>query len=306
MRNGFHRELTSYGPHRSYAPLPLAQARAYCRLLARSHYENFSVASLLLPKHLRPHFHAVYAYCRWADDLGDETGGGQRALDLLRWWRGELLSCYDGYPHHPVMVALADTIQTFDIPKKPFLELLFAFEQDQLIKRYRTFGQLLDYCRYSANPVGHLVLYLCRSYDDRRAGLSDYICTALQLANFWQDVARDFDIDRVYLPEDDRLRFGYTEDDLRQRRFNQPFADLMCYAVDRTRDLFYRGLPLIELMPSEVKPDIELFARGGLAILRKIEQVHYNVWRQRPALAKWEKAGLLGGMLWQRVRAAFW
>src|SRR5207249_11254169 len=136
----------------------------------------------------------------------------------------------------------------------PFLNLLFAFEQDQIVKRYQTFEQLLGYCRNSANPVGHLVLYLCEYYSPQNAALSDHICTALQLANFWQDVARDLDIDRVYLPEEDRRRFGYTDDDLRQRRFNQPFADLMRYAVDRTRDLFYRGLPLVELMPDEVKP----------------------------------------------------
>ena len=168
------------------------------------------------------------------------------------------------------------------------------------------FPQLLEYCRCSANPVGHLVLYLCRAFDERRAVYSDYICTALQLANFWQDVARDYAIDRVYLPEEDRQRFHYTEEDLRQRRFNQPFADLMRYAVDRTRDLFYRGLPLVGLMPVEVQPDIELFVSGGLAILRKIEQIHYNVWQQRPQLAKWEKARLLGGVLWRRVRTAFW
>jgi squalene synthase HpnC len=306
MRNGFHRDLASYGPQRSYAPLPLPQAHAYCRRLARTHYENFSVASLLLPKPLRPHFHAVYAFCRWADDLGDETGGGQRALDLLRWWRDELLDCYGGRPHHPVMVALAETIRTFDIPKRPFLALLYAFEQDQLIKRYRTFAQLLNYCQFSANPVGHLVLYLCRAHDERRAALSDHICTALQLTNFWQDVARDYAIDRVYLPEEDRRRFGYTYDDLRNHRYNQPFADLMRYAVDRTRDLFYRGLPLVELMPAEVRPDVELFVRGGLAVLRKLEAIHYDVWRLRPTLARWEKAALVGGVLWRRVRAALW
>jgi squalene synthase HpnC len=306
MRNGFHRDLAVYGPQRSYAPPPLPRARAYCSRLTHAHYENFTVASLLLPKRLRPHFHAVYAFCRWADDLGDETGGGQRALALLRWWRDELLCCYHARPHHPVMVALADTIKTFNIPKRPFLELLYAFEQDQLIKRYRTFSQLLNYCRFSANPVGHLVLYLCRAHDERRAALSDHICTGLQLANFWQDVARDYAIDRVYLPEEDRRRFGYTYDDLRQRRFTPAFGDLMRHLVDRTRDQFYRGLPLVELMPRDVRSDVELFVRGGLAILHKIEQVHYNVWLQRPTLAKWEKAALVGGAMWRRVRDAFW
>jgi len=304
MHNGLATELSRFGPQRRYAPVGLAEARSYCSRLARSHYENFSVASLLLPRRLLQHFHNVYAYCRWADDLADEAGGGQQALALLRWWREELLRCYDGQPRHPVMVALRQTIRRFDIPRTPFLELLFAFEQDQLVKRYQTFDQLLGYCRYSANPVGHLVLYLCEAYNAPRAGLADHICTALQLANFWQDVARDFDIDRVYLPEEDRLRFGYTEADLQKRRFTPAFAELVRFEVYRTRDLFYRGLPLLEWVGPEVRLDIELFIRGGLAILRKIERCRYNVWKRRPALAKWEKAALLGTAMVRRLHAA--
>jgi squalene synthase HpnC len=306
MHNGFARELARLGPHRSYAPVGLGVARAYCGRLARTHYENFSVASLLLPRRLLPHFHSVYAYCRWADDLGDETGGGQRSLGLLRWWREELLRCYDGRPRHPVMVALTDTVRRFRIPPTPFLDLLFAFEQDQLLKRYQTLTQLLGYCRYSANPVGHLVLYLCESYDAKRAALSDHICTGLQLANFWQDVARDHDIGRVYVPEEERRRFGYTEDDLKARRYTPAFADTMRYLVEYTRDLFRRGLPLVGLMPRDVQADIELFARGGLAILAKVEAVDFNVWKARPALAKWEKAALLGRTLWRRARSLVW
>jgi squalene synthase HpnC len=300
LPNGFTRELARYGPERRYAPPPLAMARFYCRRLARTHYENFSVASLLLPRRLLRHFHAVYAYCRWADDLADEAGGGSRALALLRWWREELLRCYHGRPRHPVMVALRETVQRFRIPPRPFLDLLFAFEQDQLVKRYQTYEQLLGYCRCSANPVGHLVLYLCESYSPDRAALSDHICTALQLANFWQDVARDYDIGRVYLPEEDRARFGYGEADLRARRFTPAFAELLRFEVDRTRSLFYRGLPLLGRVPAEVRADIELFARGGLATLRKIERCGYNVWRSRPALAKWEKAALVLGALLRR------
>src|SRR5262249_40937680 len=158
----------------------------YCSCLARNHYENFTVASLLIPRRLRPHFHAVYAYCRWADDLADEAGGGAEALNLLAWWRDELQRCYSGAPHHPLMVALRETIGCFRIPPKPFLDLLVAFEQDQQVKRYATYEQLLGYCKYSANPVGHLVLYLCESFDSERAALADHVCTGLQLANFWQ------------------------------------------------------------------------------------------------------------------------
>ncbi|HEY7424344.1 MAG TPA: squalene synthase HpnC [Gemmataceae bacterium] len=305
MSNAFTAELARFGPQRTYAPPSRADAQVYCSQLARTHYENFTVASVLLPRRLIRHFHTVYAYCRWADDLADESGGGPHALSLLRWWRDELLSCYDGRPHHPVFVALQDTIRRFRIPPEPFLDLLFAFEQDQLVKRYRTFEQLLEYCRCSANPVGRLVLYLCEAFDPRRAALSDHICTALQLANFWQDVARDLDIDRVYLPRADRERFGYSDDDLAARRFTPVFADLLRFEVDRTRDLFYRGMPLVEQMPAPMQADIALFIHGGLAILRRIEQQRYNVWTRRPALAKWEKGLLLAGVLWRQLRPRF-
>jgi squalene synthase HpnC len=304
MLNGFAVDLARFGPERLSAPLPRSQAQVYCGRLARTHYENFSVASLLLPRRLHRHFHTVYAYCRWADDLADEAGGGRRALSLLRWWREELLRCYDGEPRHPVMIALRQTIRRFRIPPQPFLDLLFAFEQDQLVKRYQTYEQLLDYCRCSANPVGRLVLYLCEAHTAERGALSDRICTALQLANFWQDVARDHDIGRVYLPEEDRKRFGYGDDELHARRFTPAFAELLRFEVERTRDLFYRGFPLVERMPADVQPDIELFIRGGLAILRQIERIHYNVWQRRPEVSKWHKLMLVGGVMWRRLRSA--
>jgi squalene synthase HpnC len=306
MQNGFARELARYGPERSYAPFSRADAQSYCSRLARRHYENFTVASVLLPRPLLRHFHNVYAYCRWADDLADESGGGSTALSLLRWWREELLRCYEGQPRHPVMIALRRTIVRFRIPPQPFLDLLFAFEQDQLVKRYHTYEQLLGYCRCSANPVGHLVLYLGEAFDTGRAALADRICTALQLANFWQDVARDWSIGRVYLPQEDRRRFGYSDEDLEAERFTPAFAELLRFEVDRTRDLFYRGYPLIEQMPAGLQADVELFLKGGLAILRKIERCGYNVWARRPVLAKWEKAwlfaGALGHRLWTQVR----
>jgi squalene synthase HpnC len=302
MSNAFAADLARYGPEQTSMPADRAMARVYCGRLARNHYENFTVASVLLPRHLLRHFHAIYAYCRWADDLADETGGGSRALALLRWWREELFACYHGRPNHPVMVALQETVHTYDIPPEPFIDLLFAFEQDQLVKRYRTYEQLLDYCRCSANPVGRLVLYLFRSFDDDRARLSDHVCTALQLANFWQDVARDYAIGRVYLPEEDCARFGYPPEAL--GRFTASFCELMRFEVDRTRDLFYRGFPLVEAVPAEARADVELFIRGGLAILRKIEARGYDVWQRRPTLAKWEKGALLAGALWHRVRPA--
>ncbi|MBY0528161.1 MAG: squalene synthase HpnC [Gemmataceae bacterium] len=303
MHRSFSAELARFGPDSHYTVPSPARARRYCSQLALRHYENFSVASLLLPRPLIPHFHVIYAYCRWSDDLGDETGGGDHALGLLRWWRGELLRCYEGAPRHPVMVALRETVQRFHIPPQPFLDLLTAFEQDQRVKRYATYEQLLDYCHHSANPVGHLVLYLCRSFDASRAAFSDHVCTGLQLANFWQDVARDFDIGRVYLPDEDRRRFGYSDADLEARRFTPAFAELMRFEVERARELFQRGLPLVERMSASVRLDIELFIRGGQGILRKIEQAGYNVWNARPVLTKWEKASLLASAWWRHTCA---
>jgi squalene synthase HpnC len=303
MFNGFAADLSRLGPDASYRPFPLRAARSYCARLTTTHYENFSVATLLLPRRLLPHFHAVYSYCRWADDLGDETGGGPRASALLRWWGDELRACYNGTARHPVMVALRPSIDRFRIPPEPFLDLLVAFEQDQHVKRYETYDQLLGYCRYSANPVGRLVLYLCEAFDDERAALSDHICTALQLANFWQDVARDLDIGRVYLPAEDRQRFGYSDAELDGRQFTPAFAELMRFQVERARGFFNQGAPLVARMPAAYQADIDLFLRGGLAILRKIEAAGYNVWARRPSLAKWEKAALFGGALWRRLRA---
>lgn len=289
----FATDLTRYGPGSRRPPASRSAARHFCARFLRRHSENFTVASLLLPRRLVRHFEAVYAWCRWADDLADEVGGGSRALTLLRWWREELDRCFRGSPRHPITVALADTVQQFGIPRQPFLDLLFAFEQDQLVKRYTTCDQLLQYCRHSANPVGRLVLYLFESHDAERGRLADNICTALQLTNFWQDVARDHAIGRVYLPEEDRRRFGVSDDDLTYRRFTVNFAHLMKFEVERARDLFYRGLPLLDLVPSDVRVDVELFVAGGLAVLRKIEQYRYNVLEVRPALSSWDKGLLL-------------
>jgi squalene synthase HpnC len=297
----FQAQLARYGPDSRLRSVSPAEAQVYCTRLARSHYENFTVASLLLPRHLLRHFHAVYAYCRWADDLADETGGGDTTLALLDWWRHELLACYDGTPSHPVLIALQQTIRRFHIPPEPFLDLLTAFEQDQRVSHYATFEQLLGYCRNSANPVGRLVLYLLDSHDEKCGELSDHVCTALQLANFWQDVSRDLDLGRVYLPAEDRLRFGYGDEDLHARRFTPAFAELLRFEVERTRDLFFRGYPLVDLVPISVRAEVELFILAGLAVLGKIEKQGYNVWARRPKLAKWEKGRLVLGVLWQRL-----
>ena len=289
----FAAELALHGPNASDTSMSLTAARRYCDRLARSHSENFTVVSLLLPRRLIPHFHAIYAYCRWADDLADETGGGTRALELLAWWRRELLAAFAGEPRHPITMAVADTAKKFGIPPDPFLSLLLAFEQDQRVNRYATFADLLDYCRRSANPVGHLLLYLFECFTPDRAALADDVCTGLQLANFWQDVSRDLGKNRVYLPAEDRDRFGHTDADLFARRFTPQFAEMQRFQVDRTRGYFERGRGLLPLLPRDVRIDVELFIRGGEAVLTAIERQRYDVWTQRPVVSKWKKAELL-------------
>src|SRR5271168_1197952 len=210
----------------------LDQAQEYCRRLARTHYENFSVATWFLPKHLRQDFLNVYAYCRISDDLGDEVGDRAAASALLDEWQAELDACYEGNPRHPVFVALAETVKKFEIPKHEFSDLLIAFRQDQTVTRFETFDDVLAYCRYSANPVGHLVLYLCGYHDAERQQLSDYTCTALQLANFWQDVSIDYFKGRIYLPLEDLRRYSVTEEDLAAKRFDGHFRAAMKESVD--------------------------------------------------------------------------
>jgi squalene synthase HpnC len=271
----------------------LAEARAYCERLAKSHYENFSVASWFLPKRLRQHFYNVYAYCRISDDLGDEVGNPQQSLELLDQWEAELNSCYGGSPKHPVFVALAETVQQCGIPKREFSDLLIAFRQDQTVTRFETFDDVLGYCRYSANPVGHLVLYLCGYSDAERQQLSDYTCTALQLANFWQDVFVDFGKGRIYLPLEDLRRFGVTGDDIAQRRATPQFVAMMKFEVERAREWFERGLPLIKKVDRELALDLDLFSRGGMEILRAIERQNFDVLRSRPVISKTRKLMLV-------------
>jgi squalene synthase HpnC len=288
----FSDDLRRFGPDASYR-LTTEEARAYCAQLTASHYENFSVVTWLTPRALRPAFQSIYAFCRWSDDLGDEVGDRQRSRELLAWWRGELRALYEGQAHHPVMLALAETVETFAIPIGPFEALISAFEQDQEVTEYSSYPQLLDYCTRSANPVGHLVLYLGRVFNVENARLSDATCTGLQLANFWQDVDRDLNIGRVYLPREDREQFGYTDDDLHSRRFTPAFAELLAFEVGRARALLQEGRVLVPRMPRALAVDVDLFSRGGLAILDRIEAQGYDVWRSRPALTKGAKLGLL-------------
>jgi squalene synthase HpnC len=270
-----------------------AEAREYCRRLARSHYENFSVATWFLPARLRQHFFNIYAYCRISDDLGDEVGDPDASLQLLDEWQAELDACYDGNPRHPVFVALAETVHKFDIPKEPFADLLKAFRRDQTIHRYETFEDLLGYCLYSANPVGHLVLYLCGYRDPQCQALSDYTCTALQLANFWQDVSVDYSKGRIYLPLEDLRRYQVNEQEIAAARNTPGFCEMMRFEVERARDWFKQGSPLAGEVDHELAIDIELFSSGGQEILNAIERQGHAVLGRRPAISKTRKLALV-------------
>ena len=270
----------------------LDEARAYCKALAESHYENFHVASWFLPELLRPHFHSIYAYCRISDDLGDEAGSTDVALALLDHWGRELDACYEGRAKHPVFVALAETIRACSIPKEPFADLLVAFRQDQTVMRYETMQDVLGYCRYSANPVGRLVLYACNEVSEENFRLSDATCSALQLANFWQDVSVDILKGRIYIPLEDMRRFGVTEGTVKGRAATKEFRALLKYEVEYARSLFERGLPLIGRVRRDLALDLDLFSRGGLEILRAIEQRNYDVLSVRPVISKRTKLAL--------------
>jgi squalene synthase HpnC len=271
----------------------LEQARQYCAQLAQTHYENFSVATWFLPKKLRQDFFNVYAYCRISDDLGDEVGDPNASLALLDQWQVELDACYAGTPRHPVFVALAETVQKFTIPKHEFSDLLIAFRQDQTVTRFETFDDVLAYCHYSANPVGHLVLYLCGYSDPERQQLADFTCTALQLANFWQDVSVDYEKGRIYLPLEDLRRYRVSEEDIKQKRNTPAFCEMMKFEVNRAREWFDRGLPLIGRVNKELAVDLELFSRGGQEILNAIERQNFAVLGHRPVISKPRKLALL-------------
>lgn len=268
------------------------EAFAYCRRLAESHYENFHVASWFLPRALRRHFYPIYAYCRIADDLGDEVGDAAQSLALLGLWGRELDACYEGRSRHPVFVALAETIHACAIPKQPFADLLTAFRQDQTVKRYASMGDVLAYCRYSANPVGRLVLYACGEVGEEQFRLSDATCSALQLANFWQDVRADWAKGRVYLPQDDMRRFGVRDETIAGGVATPGFRALLRHEVEFTRRLFQEGLALIGRVDRDLALDLDLFSRGGLEILRAIERQDYDVLAARPAISKRMKRAL--------------
>jgi squalene synthase HpnC len=277
----------------------LAAAYAYCAKLARSHYENFTIASWLMPRAMRPHMHAIYAYARIADDFADEDA----SIPKLDEWERELDLAYAGAPRHQVMVAVADTARRFDIPREPFADLLKAFRSDVDFQGFDTIGDLLGYARYSANPVGRLVLYLFGYRDAERQRLSDLICSGLQLANFWQDVSIDLAKGRIYLPRRDMEAFGVDPADLYDASMRPEFAALMEHEVAFARQMLQNGALLSAMVDWRLRRDILMFAGGGLAILRAIERVDYDVFRKRPRLGRFDYVKLGCHALAGRLRA---
>jgi len=286
------KEFVRSAEARSRVP-SLAEAEAYTRWLAGSHYENFPVASILLPRRLRQDFYNLYAYCRWADDLGDEIGDSAESERLLEWWGGELEAMYAGRATHPVFIALQKSRERHELPIGPFRDLIRAFIQDQRKTRYPTREELLDYCRYSANPVGRLVLAVCGYTDPERHRLSDATCTALQLANFWQDVSVDLEKGRLYVPLEDLRQSGCAVEDVHARRASPAFRKVVRELVGWARRLFEEGLPLTKMVDRRLALDVELFSRGGMKILDKIEALDYDVLTLRPSISHREQAWLL-------------
>jgi squalene synthase HpnC len=271
---------------------PAAEREAFewCRRYARQREENFTVVSWFLPRELRPHFFAVYAYCRWTDDLGDEAEGDR--LALLDAWESELRAAVAGRAEHPLLLALASTIVGFDMPLEPFLRLIEANRIDQRVSRFETYADLLGYCEHSATPVGRMVLYLLGYRDEGRQTLADATCIGLQLANFWQDVSVDLAKGRVYIPLEDMRRFGYSEAELTAGQVTGAFRSLMRFEVERARELFQRGQALEGLVERRHRTDVRLFRLGGEAVLKAIERAGYDVLSRRPRTPRLKKAWL--------------
>ncbi len=272
-------------------PISLREAYRECERYARRHSENFSVVTFLLPRRLRPHFFAVYAFCRFTDDLGDEAEGDRIAM--LDAWELELREAMAGRPRRPLFVALAQTIEECSIPLDPFLRLIEANRIDQRVSRFETYEDVLGYCTYSATPVGQMVLAVLGHHDAERIALSDQICIGLQVANFWQDVSVDIRKGRVYVPQEDLRAFGCDDTQIVEARFDERFRELMRYQVERARSHFGAGQALEEMVSRSVRTDIRLFRLGGEAILDAIEAADYDTLTARPRVTRATKARLL-------------
>ena len=283
----------------------LEEARAWCHHLASTHYENFHVATWFLPARLRPHFESIYAYCRVADDLGDEVEDPAVALRLLDAWGSMLNECYDTPERsfHPVFVALHESIRECQLPRTLFADLLVAFRMDQKKTEYESWNELLEYSHYSANPVGRLVLWVCGYREESLALLSDKVCTALQLANFWQDVTEDADRGRRYIPAESMDQFGVEHGQIEGRVFTPEFRAMIQDLVIRTREMLHEGGVLSARVDKQLAVTLDLFRKGGDAILDGITKQDFDVLRGRPVVSKARKLGLLAEALVAKTRA---
>jgi hydroxysqualene synthase len=279
----------------------VAESYDYCERITRAHAESFPVGSLFVPKSRRRHIYSIYAFARTADDIADEGYedglNTERRFAALDDWERKLEACYRGQASHPVFIALSATARELHLPLELFRDLLSAFKQDVVKRRYANFGEVLDYCSRSANPVGRLVLLLFDYRDERYHRLADEITTGLQLVNFWQDVAVDILKDRVYLPEDEMKHFGVSSEDLREQRFNRSFAALLKFQVERTKEFLERGSPLPRLLRGRIALEVRLTLLGGMRILEKIEQQGYDTLSSRPKLQNTDKIGLIVKLL---------
>lgn len=273
----------------------------YCTRLATEHYENFPVGSWMIPRNKRKYVHAIYAFARTADDFADEKGYEEDdRLRLLEDWQNQLEHCVDGSPDHPVFVAVRETIRRFEIPVTLLTDLITAFKMDTVNNRYRKMEDVLTYCRYSANPVGRIVLYLFGYKDPELHRLSDFICTALQLTNFWQDIAIDLEKDRIYLPLEDMEKFGYTDHELLAHSLNDSFKDLMTYETDYTKGLFMQGQPLCSKVEGGLSLELKAVWSGGMKILEKLRANEYDVFNRRPVITTLDKVKIVSRALTMR------
>lgn len=279
-------------------PISITDAYTYCAKLTQSHYENFPVGSILIPKHLRLHVHAIYAFARTADDLADEPGlESQERLDQLQLWEDNLRGCQET-PNGPIFTALAQTIKSQQIPTQLLYDLLTAFRMDVKYNRHDSLDAIHHYCTFSANPVGRLILHLFGYRTELAAQHSDAICSALQLANFWQDIAIDFSRNRIYLPKEEMAKFGVTEDDLKQQRVTNQFKNLMAHLIEHTEQLFYQGFPLLSHVKGRLRYELRLTWLGGMHIIKKLAYNDYDVFQKRPTVNKSNLPGFACRALW--------
>jgi len=292
-------DLKEISPDLYRKDVSVAGAYEVCREIGTEHYENFTVVSRAMPAGKRKYIYALYAFSRYTDDLGDELQ--EENLEALDAWEEELRQALEGKkPDNPILVALQDTVDKHPLTPEPFLKLIEANRMDQKNFSYSSYEDLLHYCDHSANPVGRIFLAIFGYEDEERKRLSDSTCTGLQLTNFWQDVDRDEAMGRVYIPEEDMEKFGYSRGELEDRVYNERFVELMRFEVSRARNLLEQGMELVPSLDSRIKMDVRLFNQGGLRILDKIEAEDYDVLHGRPTLSKFEKVRLFLSNLLKR------